>query len=61
MSAHSHIAVVPGDGIGVDVTAEALKVLAAASDASGRAVTFQTFPWGADHYLRTHRASDASA
>jgi 3-isopropylmalate dehydrogenase len=53
MSAHPHIAVVPGDGIGVDVTAEALKALGAASDLSGRALRFETFPWGADHYLRT--------
>jgi 3-isopropylmalate dehydrogenase len=47
------IAVVPGDGIGVDVTREAVKVLSAV--ASRRSLPLQTvfFPWGAEHYLAT--------
>ncbi len=47
------IAVVPGDGIGVDVTREAVKVLEKV--ASLRALPFEPvfFPWGADHYLAT--------
>jgi 3-isopropylmalate dehydrogenase len=53
MSAHLHIAVVPGDGIGVDVTTESLKVLRAASDVSGRSIVFDLLPWSADHFLRT--------
>jgi 3-isopropylmalate dehydrogenase len=53
MTAHLHIAVVPGDGIGIDVTTEALKVLRAASDVSGRPLVFDVLPWGADHFLRT--------
>ncbi len=53
MSAHLRVAVVPGDGIGVEVTAEAVKVLGAASDVSGRSLALDTLPWGADHYLRT--------
>jgi 3-isopropylmalate dehydrogenase len=47
------IAVVPGDGIGVDVTREAVKVLEKV--ASLRAFPFEPvfFPWSADHYLAT--------
>ena len=46
------IAIVPGDGIGVDVTREAVKVLDAI--APGRAAFEQVaFPWSADHYLAT--------
>jgi 3-isopropylmalate dehydrogenase len=47
------IAVVPGDGIGVDVTREAMKVLAAVARA--RSLPFEPvdYPWGADHYLAT--------
>ena len=47
------IAVVPGDGIGVDVTAEAVKVLDRVS--RQRSIPFEPvfFPWSADHYLST--------
>ena len=47
------IAVIPGDGIGVDVTAEALKVLRVVADVFGRTLDLETLPWGADHYLQT--------
>jgi 3-isopropylmalate dehydrogenase len=47
------IAVIPGDGIGRDVTAEAVKVLRAISTASGRALDLETLPYGAEHYLAT--------
>ncbi len=47
------IAVVPGDGIGVDVTKEALKVLNAAAKAGKLDVATTEFPWSADHYLKT--------
>jgi len=47
------IAVIPGDGIGKDVTAEAVKVLAAVSASSGRRLEPVHLPWGADHYLAT--------
>ncbi len=47
------IAVIPGDGIGVDVTAEAVKVLRAAGDVFGRAVHLEMLPYGADYYLQT--------
>jgi 3-isopropylmalate dehydrogenase len=48
-----NIAVIPGDGIGQDVTAEALKVLHAVGERFARRFVFEQLPWGADHYLST--------
>jgi 3-isopropylmalate dehydrogenase len=47
------IAVIPGDGIGKDVTAEAVKVLEAATTVTGRKIDLEILPWSADHYLKT--------
>jgi len=47
------IAVIAGDGIGVDVTAEAVKVLEAAAEAYDLPIETVHFPWSADHYLET--------
>jgi 3-isopropylmalate dehydrogenase len=47
------IALLPGDGIGPEVIAEALKVVKAAAAVYGRSVEIETLPWGADHYLST--------
>jgi 3-isopropylmalate dehydrogenase len=47
------IAVIPGDGIGKDVTAEAVKVLSAVSAVTGRSLDLEVLPWSADHYLAT--------
>ncbi len=47
------IAVIPGDGIGKDVTAESVKVLAAIGERFGRRFDVERLPWGADHYLET--------
>lgn len=47
------IAVVPGDGIGVEVIREATKVLQSVADSAGRKVALTHFEWGADHYLKT--------
>jgi 3-isopropylmalate dehydrogenase len=47
------IAVIPGDGIGRDVTTEALKVLRAVSTAADRTLDIETLPYGAEHYLAT--------
>jgi 3-isopropylmalate dehydrogenase len=47
------VAVIPGDGIGQDVTPEALKTLEAVSEVHGRQVDVEVLPWGADHYLKT--------
>lgn len=46
------IAVVPGDGIGPEVTREALKVLRAAAEAGGHEFAFTEYDWGAERYLR---------
>jgi 3-isopropylmalate dehydrogenase len=46
-------AILPGDGIGVDVTREAVKVLRAVTDGSGVDVHLESFNYGADHYLKT--------
>jgi len=48
----ARIAVIPGDGIGVDVTTEALKVLKTVRSA-GVDLTFDEFDYGADKYLAT--------
>jgi 3-isopropylmalate dehydrogenase len=45
------IAVLPGDGIGKDVTAEAVKVLAAAAEAWELPLELVHLPWDADRYL----------
>ncbi len=47
------IAVIAGDGIGVEVIREASRVLTAVAAASGRAIALTEFPWGAEHYLKT--------
>ncbi|HEX8458430.1 MAG TPA: 3-isopropylmalate dehydrogenase [Pyrinomonadaceae bacterium] len=45
------IAVVPGDGIGVEVTHEALGVLELLGETHGVRLEFQHFDWGADKFL----------
>ena len=44
---------IPGDGIGKEVTAEAVRVLQAVSDSAGRRLELTELPWSADHYLST--------
>jgi len=45
--------VIPGDGIGKDVTTEAVKVLNAVTDVTGRRLELEMLPWSADYYLET--------
>lgn len=45
------IAIIPGDGIGKDVTAEAVKVLEAAGERWRLPLELVSFPWDADRYL----------
>jgi 3-isopropylmalate dehydrogenase len=47
------LAVVPGDGTGVEVVREGLKVLDAAAKKHGLTYTAQHFPFSAQHYLDT--------
>ena len=53
MTTTKRIAVIPGDGIGVEVTAQAVRVLRAAAAAAGKTLHFTEFDWGADKYLKT--------
>jgi 3-isopropylmalate dehydrogenase len=47
------VAVIPGDGVGVEVTAEAVKLLRRVEQVFGRRFDIETLPWSADHYLQT--------
>src|SRR6187397_1555493 len=47
------IAVLPGDGIGVDVTKEAVKVIEAAAERHSLPLELVHFPYSADHFLAT--------
>jgi 3-isopropylmalate dehydrogenase len=46
-------AIVPGDGIGIDVTREAMKVLRAVAAAGDVRLVADSFDYGADRYLAT--------
>jgi 3-isopropylmalate dehydrogenase len=46
------IAMIPGDGIGKEVTPEAVKVIRAVAARTKRPIEFVPFEWGADMYLR---------
>jgi 3-isopropylmalate dehydrogenase len=48
----ARIAVIPGDGIGVEVTPQAVKVLKAVCTSANRPLEFVEFDWGAEKYLR---------
>jgi 3-isopropylmalate dehydrogenase len=48
----ARIAVIPGDGIGKEVTPEAIKVLRAVVAPTMRPIEFVEFDWGAEKYLR---------
>lgn len=47
MSLNKRIAVIPGDGIGIEVIAEAVRVI----NASGASVEMTQFDWGSNRYL----------
>lgn len=47
------VAVIAGDGIGPDVTAEAMAIAGAACDVAGVTLALEWLPWGADHFLAT--------
>jgi 3-isopropylmalate dehydrogenase len=47
------IAVIPGDGIGKEVTAEAVKALRAVAEVNSVALDLEQIPWGADYYLQS--------
>ncbi|WP_108262040.1 tartrate dehydrogenase [Mangrovicoccus ximenensis] len=47
------LALIPGDGIGVDVTDATMKVLHAAAAKFSFALETETFPWSCEYYLET--------
>lgn len=49
---NKRIAVIPGDGIGIEVTAEAVKVLQTLIRSRNLHLEIVTFDWGAEKYLR---------
>ncbi len=52
MAQKKRIAVIPGDGIGIDVTVEAIKVLDAIREKHGLDIEVKDFDYGAERYLR---------
>jgi 3-isopropylmalate dehydrogenase len=54
------IAIIPGDGIGKEVTAEAVKVLEAVGEKFGRTFNLEHLPWSADHYVATGETMPAN-
>ena len=51
--AEYNLAVIPGDGVGVEVIAEGRKVLEALSgEGSGTSFQFSEFPWGSSYYRK---------
>src|SRR5882757_1926200 len=50
--AAARVAVIPGDGIGKEVTPQAVKVLKAVTAPAKRKLEFVEFDWSADKYLR---------
>jgi 3-isopropylmalate dehydrogenase len=57
----TRIAVIPGDGIGIEVTAEALKVLHTLADLSGKKIETVEFDYGAERYLKDGTTLPADA
>lgn len=49
------IAVIPGDGVGKEVTAEAIKILNATAKKYGFTYKINEFDWGCDYYLKHGR------
>src|SRR3954470_18441975 len=47
------LAVIPGDGIGKEVTAEAVKIIEAVGTIFGQTFELEHLPWSADYYLET--------
>ncbi len=55
-NAVTRVAVVPGDGIGVEVTRAGVAVMQAATRGDASAgLEFEEFPWGCEYYLEHGR------
>ncbi len=60
-NASKRVALIPGDGIGVEVIAEASKVLEAVARAGGKSLKMVSFDWGADRFLHDGTTLPADA
>ncbi len=49
----ARIAVIPGDGVGIEVIAEALRILEVVGSARKLGLTFEQFDFGAERWLKT--------
>lgn len=59
MSRLLRIAVIEGDGIGPEVTREAVRAVELAAGHDKLAITWQSFPWGTDYYFEHGRMAPA--
>jgi tartrate dehydrogenase/decarboxylase/D-malate dehydrogenase len=48
------IAVIPGDGVGVEVSKEAMRAAEASARRTDHRLSSQWFDWGCDYYLKNH-------
>ena len=61
MSREYRIAVIPGDGIGPEVVREGLRILERVAASEGFKVRTTSYPFGAEHYLKTKEIFPESA
>lgn len=61
MAKSYRIAVLGGDGIGPEVTREAVGTLRLAAEIEGFAIELREYPFGAEHYLKTQETLPPSA
>lgn len=61
MAERHRIAVLPGDGIGPEVTREAVETLKLAGEMGGFGFEWTEYPFGAEHYLKSKETFPASA
>jgi len=52
MNTTYNIAVIPGDGVGNEITREASKVLDVTAEKYGFGIQYEYFDWGCDYYLK---------
>ena len=55
------IAVIPGDGVGPEVTAEGLRAIRAVASRHGIGWDFEDLPWGSDYYFEHGRMMPSDA
>ena len=61
MAERYRIAVLPGDGIGPEVTEQAVETLRLVGDIRGFTLDLTSYPFGAEHYMKTKESFPPSA